>query len=32
MRTVGEKEAELELEEDENIANLIDIKRWKYKG
>jgi hypothetical protein len=22
----------LDLEEDENIANLIDIKRWKYHG
>ena len=32
VRTVDEREAELELEEDENIANLISIKRWKYKG
>jgi len=32
MRTLSHRQAEIELEEDENIATLIDLKRWKYNG
>ena len=32
IRTLSQRQAEIELEEDENIATLVDIKRWKYKG
>lgn len=32
VKTQAQKSAELELEEDEHIATLIDIKSWKYKG
>jgi len=32
IRTLSHRQAEIELEEDENIATLIDLKRWKYNG
>lgn len=32
VRTLDQKRNEIEMEEDENIATLIDIKRWKYNG
>lgn len=32
IRSLDEKQQELEMEEDENISNLVSIKRWKYKG
>ena len=32
IRTLEEREQEMEIEEDENISTLISIKRWKYNG
>ena len=31
-KSTEQKNSELEMEDDENIACLMDLKRWKFKG
>ena len=32
LKTYAQKKQEMDLQDDENIANVVDLKKWKYRG